>query len=198
MSATTQCRHSLATRWVHAGLSLAVAVELSSGLIMQAPYGGHPVNLFYKVHEASNAATLGLAGGFWVVAGLRRGGTDLGALVPWFSPGRMTALVQDARAGWRRGRRQGLPHYRESAPVTAALRGALLGLITLMALCGVLCEFLGNVAAGRDHVLLSGLVWVFLIGHLLLALVHHYGFDDGISEMWQLGSDAADDGPARR
>lgn len=67
----TPARHSRATRWLHAGLSLAVAVDLASGIILQAPDGDHPANLAYRVHMAGNGVVLMLALGLWAVVALR-------------------------------------------------------------------------------------------------------------------------------
>ncbi|MEO6299664.1 MAG: hypothetical protein ABIV25_01835 [Paracoccaceae bacterium] len=172
-------RHGLATRWVHAALAIAVGMELVTGLIMQGPKGGHPVDMFYRVHQVSDAGVLALAAGFWAVIAMRHGGTALGAMVPWFNRARLRAMVVDVR-------RSDAPPYREGAPITAAVRGAELGLVTIMAFCGVSGE------PEILHDLLGGLVWLVVILHLLMALLHHYGIDHGISEMWRLGRGSPD------
>ena len=64
--------HSRAARWLHAGLAVAVAVDLTSDIILQAPRGGHPGNLFYTLHEVSDAACLMLALGLWLAGARQR------------------------------------------------------------------------------------------------------------------------------
>lgn len=73
--------HSRATRWIHAGLSVAVVVELLSGILMQVPQGDHPANVFYKLHAADNVTTLALAAGFWGILGTRHSGGALLGLI---------------------------------------------------------------------------------------------------------------------
>lgn len=80
---TASARHSAATRWLHAGLALTVVLDLTCDIVMQAPRGGHPGNLFYPLHQASDLATLLLA------VGLGLAGVG--------SPGLR------GRSGWRRG-----------------------------------------------------------------------------------------------
>ena len=56
-------------RWIHAGLSVSVSVELLGGIIMQSPQGDHPANVFDMIHRADNLATLAFAAGFWAIPG---------------------------------------------------------------------------------------------------------------------------------
>ncbi|WP_211329564.1 cytochrome b/b6 domain-containing protein [Kushneria marisflavi] len=73
-------RHSLATRLVHAGLAIAVIIQLSTSLVMHAGRAGDP---FFQVHSFSGLTAMVLVTLFWIVAVVRTGG----AIRACFCPG---------------------------------------------------------------------------------------------------------------
>jgi cytochrome b561 len=188
-------RHSRATRIAHAGLAVAVATQLATSLIMRAPRADRAGDLFFQAHSYSGLAAMAFVALFWLVVITRTAGTDAGLLMPWFSAPRRRALVADLRATWAALRAFRLPPYAEAAPFSAAIHGLGLLLMTTMAATGTF-YFLtaqagpaetGALALAMEvHALLANLVWAYLIGHALMALLHHYGSDHSLAEMWSL------------
>jgi cytochrome b561 len=188
-------RHTRATRIAHAGLAIAVATQLATSLIMRAPRADRAGDLFFQAHSYSGLAAMAFVALFWLVVVLRTAGTDAGLLMPWFSAPRRRALVADLRETWAALRSFRLPPYAEAAPFSAAIHGLGLLLMTTMAATGTF-YFLtaqagvsetGPLALAMEvHTLLANLVWAYLIGHALMALLHHYGSDHSLAEMWSL------------
>lgn len=195
--------HSQATRIAHAGLSLAVGVAFLSGIIMRPPLQNYPANVFFEVHLISvcTAATFALA--FWAVVLTRKTGSAAGLLVPWFSPFRLKALWCDVQA---HASGAAATQLSEASPVAAAFQGLGLLLVTAMALSGLLADlaeaggFVGEqtvcIATHLSHVL-DALVWLYILAHGLMALIHHYGLDKGLAEMWSLGRSTDTEGRER-
>lgn len=185
-------RHSLATRLIHAGLTIAVIIQLSTSLVMHA---GRPGDPFFQVHIFSGLTAMVLVTLFWIIAVVRTGVTDPGMLLPWFSRARRQALWQDIRmtlAALGKGR---LPPYREASPLAAMVHGLGLLLMTAMAASGTLYFFLADTRLGfvewviEAHKLLASLVWVYLMAHSLMALIHHFAEGVSLSRMWSVTSD---------
>jgi len=95
VSIPTASPHSRLTRLVHAGLALAVVVQLATSLLMEKPKPGQPENLFFEVHEYSGLTALAFVFAFWAVVMTRRRGTEAAALFPWTSPARRSAVADD-------------------------------------------------------------------------------------------------------
>ena len=203
-------RHSRATKVLHGALALAVGTQLLTSLIMQAPRPKHPGNVYFVVHEVSGLSAALFVLLFWGVVFSRKVGTDVGRLVPWFSAARRQALADDAGVLWRTKCQHHLLRFAEASPFSAALHGLGLLLMTAMAGTGLIYE-LASVVGFQDplvvewsmaaHSLLANLVWVYLIGHGLMALQHHYGGDQDLRVMWSLGrtepSEGTEHGPQR-
>lgn len=179
------------TKLVHGALAILVMVQLVSSLIMQVPQVNHPENVFFELYRASGFAAGGLALLFWVLVLFRTAGTDAGLLMPWFSSGRRGAFVQDARRHLEVMRRGQLARYRVASPVAAALNGLGLLLISTMTATGLALSFAQSeglrAAALLAHGLMADLVWAFLIGHGLTAILHHYAGEQDLADIWSLG-----------
>lgn len=65
------------------------------------------------------------------------------------------------------------------------MHGLGLLLVTLMAASGF-TWWLGATGAVGPHKLFANLVWVYLIAHTGLAVVHHLRRDASLAEMWSL------------
>ena len=139
----------------------------------------------------------------WGVILTRRTGTGAGLLFPWISVRRLGALRCDFRRHVHGLRHQLLPPYDEANPLTAALHGLGLVLVTAMGVTGFACDLAeddGFQGAGAVlyatglHQVMEDLVWVYLLTHGLMALVHHYGLDTGLGEMWSLGRSTDNEG----
>lgn len=195
-----QSHHSGPTRFLHGALAIAVGVQLIAGLVMQAPSARHAGNGFFTLHKDSDILIGALALALWVVIATRRNGTEAGLLFPWFNADRRSALFTDARRHWSALRHGHLADFRTTAPVASAAHGLGLVLVTVMAATGV-----GHLIAAIDgasatplgewlrwlHGLTGVLVWLFLIGHGLTALLHHYAGEQGLQSIWSSGAGEA-------
>ena len=189
-------RHPLLTRLFHACLASAVLVQLATSLGMTPPRGGRPANLLFILHEFTGLLAFGLAFLFWLSILIRRRGTPLGALIPWFSAARRSAFATDLDRHLRGAARLQLPPHRDGAAFPAAIHGLGLTLMSFMALTGT--AFFAMVSLGADralarpvielHALFGTLVWAYLIGHAGLALVHHLTRSQPLTAMWSLRS----------
>lgn len=193
--------HSGPTRFLHGALTIAVGVQLIASLVMQAPSARHAGNGFFTLHKDSDILIGALALLFWVVIATRRSGTEAGLMLPWFSADRRAALIADARRHWAALRRGHLADFQAAAPMAAAVHGLGLVLVTVMAATGV-----GHLIAAIDgasatalgewlrwlHGLTGILVWLFLIGHGLMALLHHYAGEQDLQSVWSVTAGDAD------
>lgn len=184
----TFTRHSLPTRFVHAGLALSIVTQLTTSLVMLAPHGTTPGDFLFEVHEYSGYAALTFAALFWILLVVRTNGTSFGSLIPWFSSIRRAELIEDTKAHLGAARRLSFPASQDSHPMASAIHGLGLLLMTLMAVTGtasVLLPALRDQVLGL-HVLFANVVWAYLIGHAVLALLAHWARHQDIREMWRL------------
>lgn len=186
-------KHGLPTRLAHAGLGIAIILQLLTSLGMQAPYPGRAGDFLFGIHSYVGLGALGFVFLFWLVVMLRRRGAEMGLLIPWFSRARIRAVWQDARKHLEAVLHLRLPAYDEHGPLASAVHGLGLLLMTAMAASGTLYFFInaGNPDAGGwvavsmfVHKTLANLVWAYLIGHAGLAVLHHYTQHLSLAEMW--------------
>ncbi|TPW32825.1 cytochrome b/b6 domain-containing protein [Pararhizobium mangrovi] len=191
---TNASPHALPTRWAHAGLAIAVLVQLATSQFMQGPRdnGG---DWLFTIHEISGITALVFAFSFWLVVALRRRGTSAGKLFPWFSGRGWRLLGGDILRHAKALVRFRLPEYQEHSPLPSAIHGLGLLLMSGMAATGFTWFFFhltglpgGGIphAAMFVHHLFANLVWAYLIGHGLLALVHHFAGQASIARMWSV------------
>lgn len=194
--------HSRATRLLHAGLAVLVISQLGSSLLMVAPLDDHAENVFFEIHEYTGLAALVLATAFFINVFMRRGGTPVSRLIPWFSSASRLLLWQDITRHWQTLRSRRLPDYESGAPLASAVHGLGLLLILSMAATGGLfyiALLLGAkeavwVSLDLDlHRLLATLAWTYLIGHAGVALLYRYVGQLALARMWNFGKD---DNPA--
>jgi len=187
--------HTVATRFFHGFLALCIIVQLITSQIMQPPEHGHAGDAVFSLHEYSGLAAFALAFLFWVNIVVRRQGTPLAALVPWFSKKRRAELWQDTAKHLRSAVRFRLPEHVDAAPFPAAIHGLGLLLISLMAITGT-SYFVLSQGARPDRSLIEGiltihsafanLVWAYIIGHALLGILHHVNRSQPLTAMWSL------------
>tara|TARA_R110002072_G_scaffold22904_2_gene79943 strand:- start:74 stop:697 length:624 start_codon:yes stop_codon:yes gene_type:complete len=196
----TPIRHSFMTRIAHIGLGLAIIVQLLTSLVLVAPAPDAIGNAWFNVHQVGGLSAFVFMVLFWLVLTLRRAGTAPGLLFPWFSGARLSALWADTRAHLAALTRLRLPPYQEDGAFAGAIHGLGLLLVTAMAASGTLYFFIntGNPDAGGlvgvamfVHLALANLVWVYLIGHSALAVIHHFTANMRLGEMWSLRRPAA-------
>ena len=188
-------RHTLPTRLVHAGVALAVVTQLLTSRVMKPAEDGHAGNLWFEFHEYVGLAAFALILLFWIVLTARRRGTPAALLFPWFSGARLSALWSDIKRHAHALRHLRLPPHDDPSPLASAVHGLGILLITAMAGSGTLYYLIGdgNPDAGgwvgvamSVHKALANLVWVYLIGHVSLAVLQHLFTDFNLRQMWSL------------
>lgn len=193
-------RHSKFTRIAHMGLALAIISQLLTSLVMVPPSPPNDGSILYEIHEYGGLAAFAFMLLFWIVLTTRRIGTAPGKLFPWFSTRRLIAVWEDVKSHSRSLVRLRLPSYDENGPLASAIHGLGLLLMTVMAATGTLYYFIntGDPDAGGlvgvlilVHTTLANLVWAYLIGHMTLAVVHHFTDNLSLTEMWSLRGEAS-------
>ncbi|EEW25073.1 conserved hypothetical protein [Rhodobacter ferrooxidans] len=190
-------RHNRATRFLHAGLALAIVTQLVTSLQMHGPDDVQAGDILFQVHRYSGLAATVMAFGLWVTILVRSRGTDLGALMPWFSGRRLMALGLDIKVHAGAALKLRLPEHDPPAALPSAIHGLGLVLISAMAASGAV--YFAQVALGLHsaepdgmiamtvHLALANLVWAYLIAHASLALLRHLMQSMRLSTMWSLG-----------
>lgn len=188
-------KHGWQTRLFHAALALSIIVQLATSQFMIHPGRGREGDLLFEVHEYSGLLAFVLALALFLRIAIRPRGTAFGQLFPWFSGSRLKALASDFGRHVRAAARFKLPPYDPEGAFPSAIHGLGLLLMGLMATTGTIYWLAGKLGAGQSpivgtamglHETFSSLVWVYVIGHALLALVHHYTDHLSLTEMWSL------------
>lgn len=192
---TENSRHSFFTRLFHMALALTIIVQLLTSSWMTAPREDRQEDWLFEVHEYSGLLALFLATGFWLVLAMRRGGTPIGIMFPWFSAMRRQAAWDDLIALLQDIKILRPPKYHTENPLASAVHGLGLLLMTAMGTTGglyFLAMFFGATEDSWAHIaidvheVLSNLVWAYLIGHASLAVIHHYARHMNLKKMWSL------------
>jgi cytochrome b561 len=188
-------KHSFATRLVHACLAITIMTNLALSLVMRGPRRGQAGDWFYGIHQYIGIAALVFAFGFFCVLVVRKHGTDRGALFPWLSADRLSALWADIKAHGAAAIKLRLPSYDDHSPLASAVHGLGLLLMAAMAVTGAVVFFAPYLNAQTSavagwaldiHHLLANLAWAYLTGHAGLAVIHHYSQNLRVTEMWSL------------
>ncbi|MGE5310357.1 MAG: cytochrome b/b6 domain-containing protein [Nitrospirota bacterium] len=186
-------------RWLHAGMALAVVIQMLSSMVMQVPQPGRmplePQHAFFLIHEASGltVVTLLVLHWLWALSGYVAGGW--GHLFPWFSRARLQALLAALKAlpTWLRDNRavdEEVMH-----PLVGAVHG--LGLLTVMALTGAtmvlgmgLGGSMGTIlrAVRWAHGFFANFMWAYVMGHVAMALLHQVRGERLLTKMFDLRS----------
>jgi cytochrome b561 len=189
-------RHSMATRIFHGALALAIISQLVTSLVMEGPDEESTGDALFQVHRYAGLAAMVLALGLWLVILGRRRGTAFGALFPWFSWVRLSAVGRDIGHYVKAVTRLRLPEPDIDSPLASAVHGLGLLLMTAMALSGTLYFIQVNLGLHSPepddmpvmlvHFALANLVWVYLIAHASLAVFHHLLRTLPLGSMWSL------------
>ena len=193
--ARTEKKFPLATRWAHVFLASAIIIQLLTSLVMEGPHRGRPGDVIFTVHEVSGIGALFFAFAFWCAVVARRRATPVALLFPWFSANRIRDVIRDGMDQLAQIVRLQLPNYEEESPLASAVHGLGLVLMSVMAITGTIW-FVNETWVHSTatllridmwmHHLLANLVWAYLIGHALLALVHHVAGQSSLATMWSL------------
>ena len=175
-SSTAATPHSLLTRLLHAALLVSVLWQLLAVNFVERPRAARAGNVFYEIHEVVGLATLGLVLAFWLWSVVRRRGTPVGALLPWFSSRRRAALLADTKAHWAQLRKRRIPEARSETPLASATHG--LGLLTALAMAATGAWLYTQSVPGGIvldvHEAMSNLMWAYVVGHAGLAVAHQF------------------------
>ena len=187
------------TRWLHAGIALAVMIQLASSLVMEVPQPGKLLNgvgqSFFAVHRWSGMCVLTLLVLHWLWGLAGHVPYGWGHLYPWFSRARLRKVLSALKAmpAWLRGM---LPtESDETAPLAGAVHGLGLVATTAMALSGSII-FFGMAADGSAsgliglvreiHGLIANFIWAYFVGHLSMAVLHQWRGESLISRMFNV------------
>ncbi|MGN6551471.1 MAG: cytochrome b/b6 domain-containing protein [Pararhizobium sp.] len=190
-------RYGLPTRLCHIGLALAVIAQLATSQFMEGPHPGRPQNLAFTIHEISGLTALFCAFCFWLVLAARRRDTPPALLFPWFSVRRIADVFRDLGRQFADLLRLRPPRYEDDSPLASAVHGLGLLLMSAMAVTGTVWFVAHLASIPRNpvlrfdmtiHHLFANLVWAYLIGHALLALLHHVAGQSSLTKMWSLRS----------
>lgn len=189
-------KHSVGTRVFHGALAATIVTQLATSQFMPGPDKAAGAWLF-NLHQYSGLAAAALALGFWITLMVRRKGTSMAALFPWFSGARRRALAGDIKAHFSALVKFRLPAHDPDAALPSAVHGLGLLLMSVMAASGLayyVIVWAGLHSSEPDdmlvmqvHFLFANLVWVYLIAHAGLALVHHIIGSVSLRTMWSLG-----------
>lgn len=186
-------KKDLLTRSLHLLVGLAVIHQLAVSEWMQPPKDGRPENFAFELHESMGMVTLGIVLAFWIWTLVRDGGTAPGALFPWFSGARRTALFADLRAATDALRGLRLPEAPAHSPLASAVHGLGLLAVTGAAATGTVWLFLESIDRGlahdvaEIHELMATLVWTYIVGHASLAVLHELAGHRVLRRMFPFG-----------
>jgi len=188
-------RHNLATRLVHAAFAISITVQLVTSNFMHHPRNGQPGDWLFVTHEYAGLVSMGLALAFWLVLLVRRRGTRLGLLFPWFSDRRLIALWDDIVDHVVALTQLRLPEHEGESPLASAVHGLGILLMTLLAATGSI-YFIGAYEGLKElfffrlmlftHGAFGNLAWFYLFGHAGLGIIHHYTSRFSLADMWSL------------
>ncbi len=187
------------TRWLHAGIVLSIAVQLTTSSLMEVPEPGRMVPAsevaFFKIHEWSGITvlTLVILRWLWGFTGYAAG--QWADLFPWFSKERMGNVVSDLKYMYRQIREGFSGQAGHGEAIARAVHGLGLLTATAMALTGSVL-FFGIRADGamsayvslvkEFHEFIASFLWAYLAGHVSMAILHQWQGDKVLSRMFNL------------
>lgn len=192
---------SWTTRLLHFLLALSVTHQLFISLVMVVPQDNRPGDILFSFHQNVGLATFAIILTYWSWLALRRSDRGAGALFPWFSKSARTALVNDVLAHLASLRRLRLPPGEEQ-PLAAAVHGLGFLVATIMAGTGAIAwsSLLSKPTTAlilEVHMTLGNVMWVYLIGHTTLALLHEFAGERLLRRIFSLRSANSDRGNLR-
>lgn len=187
------------TRWLHAGIALAVVTQLVSSQLMEVPQPGQlpsgAESRFFALHQWSGMCVLSLLVLHWLWSLAGHVPLGWGHLYPWFSRVRLRKVLSAVKAlpPWIRG--QLPPGGEETVPLAGAVHGLGLLAATAMALTGAIIFFgmapdvsvSGFVEVVKEiHGFMANFIWAYFIGHVGMAVLHHWRGEPLITKMFNL------------
>lgn len=173
---------SLITRILHALLATAVIHQLVVSLFLDGAGSGRVAQgTAFELHETAGLVSLGILVLFWFWTLVRQKEHSLADLFPWFSQARRHAVFDDALNHFKSVVAFRIPLPADKTPLASAIHGLGLCVATVMAISGaVIYAFLGADGSlaplGQDALAIHGafgsLMWIYLITHAGIAIVH--------------------------
>jgi cytochrome b561 len=179
-------------RWLHGALALTISLQMFTSLIMSPPFHHHTSAFglaVFSLHQYLGLIAAAVVVLHWLWMPLDRQRL-FSHLFPWGEEGRRD-IVDDLRtlARWRfpasddRGGLAGLVHGLGLLAATGAgLTGVLLYLLAGSNSAPALLFYL----VVQLHSLCGNLIWGYLAGHVLLAVVHHLIGQPTLKRMFSL------------
>lgn len=167
-------------RWLHFALALTISLQMLNSLIMTPPFYYHTSligRITYTMHAYVGLFAAAVIALHWIWLLVDRHHL-FAHLFPWGAKGRKQ-VIEDVRLLMQLR----LPEEGDHGGLSGLVHG--LGLLTATAMGGTgvgLYFMLGNVITphlllrliASTHSLVSNLMWAYLGGHVLLAVVHHF------------------------
>lgn len=184
MKNTLRQTKSRATRVLHALIALMIVTQLVLSTVMEPPRPGRTGDQWFELHEKFGLGALGVLFFFWIWVVFRSGETSMGMLFPWFSGNRVRAVFADIVDHLRSIRQCNLS-FSEHQPLADAVHGLGLITATIMALSGAAGYFLPQAdALLKVHQAVSTAMWIFLIVHAGVAVIHEFSRDHILLRMF--------------
>jgi cytochrome b len=150
-------------------------------------------SVFYVMHEYLGLALLGLLGLYWIWAAVRKSETSLVQLFPWLSTSRYQPILEDLHRYLKSMLNLALPDSESPSPLAKAVQGAGLVVALLLGVSGLLIflyappdgELRGWLHLVEEiHEAFGSLLWVYLVAHLSMAVLHQLAGHSRIREMF--------------
>lgn len=179
-------------RWLHAGIAMAILIQLATSQVMGFSGRGR---IFFEIHRyiGISAAALILLHWLWGLGGHVAGGWR--HLFPWFfrTSRRELNVGLKALPAWLLGKSgNGQDRIQDLA---GAVHGLGLLAVSAMALTGSIL-FFGLARNGNGssfvesvkhiHIIMANFVWVYVIGHVVMAFMHQLRGERLITRMFDL------------
>jgi cytochrome b561 len=179
-------KHSWLTRAMHLLVAAAVVFQLANAQLMRVPWPGRPPLSHFEagafaLHEYAGLVSLAIVALFWLWLLVRRKGTDLGTLFPWFSRRRLADLREDILLHVRSAAQLALPDPDRAVALPSAVQGVGLVLALVVVITGTVGFFYwteGTPPTGlvrvavEIHGTLANVMWGYLVVHVGAALLH--------------------------
>jgi len=160
---------------------------------MSAPKADRAGNQMFYAHEYIGMVAFVAALGFWVILAVRRQGTPVSKLYPWFTQGGRASVIKECLRAYEQARARRIPEIGEDDALPSAIHGLGLALVSLMAAFGVFWYAVVLAGYGNSlvawglinlHAMLGNLVWAYLIGHAGMSIVHQLLGHPVLGKMW--------------
>ena len=184
------------TRLLHLLVAAGITSQAITSAIMIPPKPNVIPNEWYGIHESTGMGLLAVLVVYWawvIVRTIAYG--QAMRLFPWFSVRRLGELREDIVETVRGIARFTLPYGDEPQPLASAIQG--LGLLLGLAMAGT-GTFIALTAPGSSlwpyffpvletHEMLGAFVWLYLMVHPLLGILHQIAGHGSITRMFGIG-----------